>query len=41
MKAGAIGFLSKPFDSQDMIRCLDMAMKASKPRAPGTSGAPT
>jgi FixJ family two-component response regulator len=35
MRAGAVGFLSKPFDSQDMIRCIDMAMKASKSRAPG------
>src|SRR5262249_22309150 len=25
--AGAVGFLSKPFDGQDMIRCLDIAMK--------------
>ena len=29
MAAGAIGFLHKPFDAQDMIRCLDMAMKSS------------
>src|SRR5262245_8840567 len=30
MQAGAIGFLCKPFDSQDMIRCLDTAMKISR-----------
>ena len=29
MEAGAIGFLCKPFDGQDMIRCLDIAMKAT------------
>jgi FixJ family two-component response regulator len=29
MEAGAIGFLCKPFDGQDMIRCLDIAMKAA------------
>src|ERR1700730_16712738 len=40
MKAGAICFLSKPFESQGMIRCLDMAMKASKSGAQGTSGTP-
>jgi FixJ family two-component response regulator len=28
MAAGAIGFLYKPFDSDEMIRCLDVAMKA-------------
>jgi FixJ family two-component response regulator len=35
MEAGAIGFLCKPFDGQDMIRCLDIAMKAAGPGAPG------
>jgi FixJ family two-component response regulator len=28
MKAGAIGFLCKPFDGRDMIKCLDRALKA-------------
>jgi FixJ family two-component response regulator len=27
MKAGAIGFLSKPFDAPTLIRCLDAALK--------------
>jgi FixJ family two-component response regulator len=29
MGAGAIAFLRKPFDGQEMIRCLDIALKAS------------
>jgi FixJ family two-component response regulator len=29
MAAGGIGFLYKPFDSQDMIRCLNIALKTS------------
>ena len=29
MKAGAIGFLSKPFDAPTLIRCLDAALKAA------------
>jgi FixJ family two-component response regulator len=33
--AGAIGFLHKPFDGQDMIRCLDIAMKTSGGRVSG------
>jgi FixJ family two-component response regulator len=27
MKAGAIGFLSKPFSGQTLIECLEMALK--------------
>jgi FixJ family two-component response regulator len=29
MKAGAICFLSKPFDGQDMINCIEKALKAT------------
>ena len=29
MEAGAIAFLSKPFDPQDIIRCLGIALSAS------------
>jgi FixJ family two-component response regulator len=36
MAAGAIGFLYKPFDGQDMIRCLDIAMKTSGGRVSGS-----
>lgn len=36
MGAGAIGFLCKPFDGQDMIRCLEIAMKASRRDPPGS-----
>lgn len=28
MKAGAVGFLSKPFDDDHLIDCLDRALKA-------------
>ena len=35
MEAGAIAFLCKPFDGQDMIRCLDTAIKASQRGVPG------
>jgi FixJ family two-component response regulator len=34
MEAGAIGFLYKPFDCQDMIRYLEMAMKVSRRSVP-------
>jgi FixJ family two-component response regulator len=36
MAAGAIGFLHKPFDSQDMIRCLDIAIKPSGGKVSGS-----
>ena len=29
-QAGALGFFYKPFDSQDMIRCLEQALATSR-----------
>ena len=34
---GALGFLSKPFDAQDLILCIDSALRQNRPdAAPGS-----
>ena len=30
LKAGAVGFLSKPFDDQSLIKCIDRALNRAK-----------
>jgi len=30
LKAGAVGFLSKPFDDQSLIKCIDRALSRAK-----------
>ena len=34
LKAGAIGFLKKPFDDTCLIKCLDRALRGDIPRGP-------
>lgn len=34
LDAGAIGFLSKPFDSSELIACVDTALKMRRGRLP-------
>jgi FixJ family two-component response regulator len=29
MQAGAIGFLTKPFDEQELIKCIDKAIRTA------------
>jgi FixJ family two-component response regulator len=33
LKAGAIGYLSKPFDDNSLIECIDQALRRRKPVA--------
>jgi FixJ family two-component response regulator len=35
-KAGACGFLSKPFSDDSLFECLDMALKSQTARVPST-----
>lgn len=35
LEAGAIGYLSKPFNEEHLIGCLDKALKMSTPGRPG------
>ncbi|KLK89790.1 hypothetical protein AA309_29430 [Microvirga vignae] len=30
LKAGAVGFLDKPFDEQSLLQCIDMALKRAR-----------
>jgi FixJ family two-component response regulator len=34
LKAGAFGFLSKPFDDDDLVECLDKALKGDAAAGP-------
>ena len=30
LRSGAVGFLSKPFDAQALIKCIDMALRSQR-----------